>query len=66
MTTTTVNATMVDVAEYHRKLGQIAQKKAVGEVRLGDRLEVIKSTAAANDLESRRDFELEISCLVPD
>ena len=54
MTTTTVNATMVDVAEYHRKFGQIAQKKAVGEVRLGDRLEVIKSTAAANDLESRR------------
>ena len=36
------------------------------ELRLGDCLEVIKSTAVADDLESRRDFELEISCLVPD
>lgn len=56
---------MVDTAAYYKRLAQNAQKKGM-EVRLGDRPEVIKSSARPDDLESRRDFELEISFLAPD
>ena len=56
---------MVDAKAYYKRFEQIAREKG-GEVRLGDCAEVIKTSARPDDLESRLDFELEISFLAPD